>query len=87
MYSADKRGDGDGFNSKQQSLNKRPRKSESPKEKRLRVFRKHAPQSYLERLDRIRSQRMFLIDRERKPSGDRSHEEVFDIAGTTGNIY
>jgi hypothetical protein len=70
------------------SQRKRSRKGEPTKEKRFRVFRKHAPQSYLERLDRVRSQRMFLIDRERKSSRDGSHEEeVFGIAGTTGNIY
>jgi hypothetical protein len=67
---------------------KKSKNGKPTEEKRLRVFRKHAPQSYLERLDRVRSQRMFLIDRERKSSGDGSHEEeVFDIAGTTGNIY
>jgi uncharacterized Zn finger protein len=63
-------------------------KLQKNKEKRLRVFRKKAPQSYLERLDRVRSQRMFLIDRNRNLSADGTHEEeVFDIAGTTGNIY
>jgi hypothetical protein len=72
-----------------QSPRKKSRKGgSSEEEKRLRVFRKHAPQSYLERLDRVRSQRMFLIDRERISSTDGSHEdEIFDIAGTTGNIY
>jgi len=71
-----------------QSPRKKSKSDKPTEEKRLRVFRKHAPQSYLERLDRVRSQRMFLIDRERKSSGDGSHEEeVFDIAGTTGNIY
>jgi hypothetical protein len=81
-------GDDNGFNPTPQTPRKRPRKGEPPEEKRLRVFRKHAPQSYLERLDRVRNQRMFLIDRERKASMDGNHdEEVFDIAGTTGNIY
>lgn len=57
-------------------------------EKRLKPFRKQAPQSYLQRLNRVRTQRMFLIDRERKLSHDGMHEEeVFDIAGTTGNVY
>lgn len=57
-------------------------------EKRLRVFRKRAPHSYLERLDRVRTQRMFLIDRIRSVSDDGTHEEEdFDIAGSTGNIY
>lgn len=57
-------------------------------EKRLRRFRASAPRTYLERLERVRSQRMFLIDRERKPDEDDTGEvEVFDLAGTTGNIY
>lgn len=57
-------------------------------EKRLRSFRKKAPRTFLERLDRVRTQRMFLIDRSRLVSRDGTHEEeVFDIAGTTGNIY
>jgi hypothetical protein len=59
-----------------------------PEEKRLRLFRKKAPQTYLERLHRVRTQRMFLIDRQRNLSESRSHEEeIFDIAGTTGNLY
>ncbi len=70
-----------------QSPSKKLRKGELSEEKRLRTFRKHAPKSYLERLERVRSQRMFLIDRQLKSSADGSHEEVFDIAGTTGNIY
>ena len=70
------------------SPRKKSRKDKPPEERRLRVFRKHTPQSFLERLERVRSQRMFLIDRERTFSTDSSNEEeVFDIAGTTGNIY
>ncbi|KAF2203833.1 hypothetical protein GQ43DRAFT_389193, partial [Delitschia confertaspora ATCC 74209] len=62
-------------------------------EKRLRKFRKHAPQTYLDRYERAMSQRMFLIDRERKVvnegegRGEQYEEEVFDMAGTTGNVY
>lgn len=65
-----------------------PSKSGQAEEKRLKRYRDHAPQAYLERLDRARSQRMFLIDRNRRrhESGEYD-EEVFDIAGTTGNIY
>ena len=67
---------------------KKSRNGEPHEEKRLRAFRKRAPQSYLDRLERVHSQRMFLIDRERKFSADGSYEEeVFDIAGSTGNIY
>lgn len=57
-------------------------KGEQPEEKRLKRFRQKAPQAYLERLERVKTQRMFLIDRKRE--GD---EEVFDLAGSTGNIY
>ncbi|KAG9235048.1 hypothetical protein BJ875DRAFT_504274 [Amylocarpus encephaloides] len=76
-----------GFNG---SKPKRPRKKkEDPsEEKRLKRFREKAPLSYLERLSRVRTQRMFLIDRERSTSEDGGHEEErFDIAGTTGNVY
>ena len=66
----------------------RQAKGQEPEEKRLRRYRNKAPTSYLERLDRIRTQRMFLIDRNRKTSADETHEEeIFDIAGSTGNIY
>jgi len=66
----------------------RSRSGEPPEEKCLRVFRKHAPKSFLERLERVRSQRMFLIDRERTSGMDSSNEvEAFNIAGTIGNIY
>jgi hypothetical protein len=66
----------------------RKAKGEEPEEKRLRRFRNKPPTSYLERLDRVRTQRMFLIDRSRTTSSDGTHEEeVFDIAGSTGNIY
>jgi len=77
-----------GISSKPQRQAKKNDANGESEEKRLRVFRKKAPQTYLERLDRVRSQRMFLIDRERKMSSDRKHEEeVFDIAGSTGNVY
>lgn len=65
-------------------------KASSPKspavEKRLRRFRNHAPTTYLDRLDRACSQRMFVIDRVRTDSDD-GPEEVFEMAGTTGNVY
>lgn len=69
---------------------KRPRKKKDgePVEKRLRKQRAKPPGAYLERLGRVRSQRMFLIDRNRRLCHDGTHEqEIFDIAGTTGNIY
>ena len=68
---------------------KRPQKQkgEEPEEKRLRRHRAKPPGAYLERLQRVRTQRMFLIDRKRTLSVDGHEEEVFDIAGSTGNIY
>ncbi|TVY50004.1 E3 ubiquitin-protein ligase [Lachnellula occidentalis] len=66
----------------------RKKKGEEPEEKRLRRTRVKAPATYLERLHRVKTQKMFLIERIRTTSGDGTHEEeVFDIAGTTGNIY
>ncbi|TVY80483.1 hypothetical protein LSUE1_G004461 [Lachnellula suecica] len=66
----------------------RKKKGEEPEEKRLKRFKQKAPGTYLERLHRVKTQRMFLIDRSKKVSEDRTHEEEeFDIAGTTGNIY
>lgn len=66
---------------------KRARKK-SHEEKRLKRFRAKAPITYLERLGRVKTQRMFLLDRNRSISEERTHEEeVFDIAGSTGNIY
>lgn len=55
-------------------------------EKRLRLFRKKAPLSYLEKLGRATSQRMFVIDRNRGGT-EEVPEETIDMAGTTGNVY
>jgi len=66
----------------------RKKKGEEPEEKRLRRHRAKAPGTYLERLGRVRTQRMFLIDRNRTMSADGTHEEEeLDIAGSTGNVY
>lgn len=70
---------------------KRKTKSEAfdmpeDEEKRLRVFRKKAPLSYLEKLERATSQRMFVVHRTRGGTED-VPEETIDMAGTTGNIY
>ncbi|KAI9801385.1 MAG: hypothetical protein M1825_003364 [Sarcosagium campestre] len=61
-------------------------RSSPPEEKRLRRYRDHAPQSYLDRLDRVMSQRMFVIDRGEISSGE-NPSATFEMAGTTGNIY
>lgn len=66
----------------------RKKKYEEPEEKRLKRFRQKPPVSYTERLDRCRTQRMFLIDRSRVTNEDGVVEqETFDLAGSTGNIY
>src|SRR4051812_38629473 len=80
-------------NASNSGIEKKPKsppkkKGDSAEEKRLKRFRLKAPLSYLERLGRVKTQRMFLIDRNRTTSADGMHEEeVFDIAGTTGNVY
>lgn len=59
-------------------------------EKRLRPYRNHAPQTYQVRYERALTQRMFLIDRHRTTKSDEYgeyEEELFDMAGTTGNVY
>ncbi|PGH08277.1 hypothetical protein AJ79_06064 [Helicocarpus griseus UAMH5409] len=55
-------------------------------EKRRRVFRKHAPQTFLTKLERARTQRMFVVDRTREGTEEVPTERV-QIVGTTGNIY
>lgn len=45
---------------------KKPRTKKPEQEKRLRVFRKHAPQAYLDRLARATSQRYGLVCYEQK---------------------
>lgn len=55
-------------------------------EKRLKLYRKHAPQSFLLKLERSTSQRMVVIGRTRSGSDEELHEDI-DIVGTTGNIY
>ncbi|KAG4437638.1 hypothetical protein IFR05_006899 [Cadophora sp. M221] len=74
--------------SKPKRQRKKKVEGEEPEEKRLKRFRVKAPVSYMERLQRVTSQRMFLIDREKGVGGDGlCPEEKFDIAGSTGNIY
>ncbi|KAL8691139.1 MAG: hypothetical protein Q9218_003572 [Villophora microphyllina] len=56
------------------------------KEKRLRSTRSSAPKSYLQKLDRALSQRMFVLSRTRSGT-DTVPEETVEMAGTTGNVY
>ncbi|EMD38028.1 hypothetical protein CERSUDRAFT_134570 [Gelatoporia subvermispora B] len=53
-------------------------------EKRGAVFKKKCPKNILERLDRVISQRFFLVDRRR--DGHELREE-FNVLGSTGNVY
>ena len=55
-------------------------------EKRLRRFRPHPPQSYLEIKARALSQRLTVISREHMGTDDRPEEKVI-MAGSTGNVY
>ncbi|OJD18394.1 hypothetical protein AJ78_01574 [Emergomyces pasteurianus Ep9510] len=57
-------------------------------ERRRRVFRNHPPQSYLQKLDRARSQRLFVVGRQREGEGtDEVPVEKVQIVGSTGNLY
>ena len=60
-------------------------KKASP-EKRLRVFRKAPPQSYLQKLERATSQRMVVLKRKRIDEAAFPSEEI-ELVGSTGNVY
>ncbi|KAF9450267.1 hypothetical protein P691DRAFT_726392 [Macrolepiota fuliginosa MF-IS2] len=53
-------------------------------EKRLAQFRSHCPQNVLERAERVRCQRFFMIDRHREGE---ALKETFSVLGSTGNVY
>ncbi|GLB41179.1 putative RING finger domain protein [Lyophyllum shimeji] len=55
-----------------------------PPEKRGAVFKKKCPQNILDRVERVMSQRFFMIDRQRNPG---ELKEVFSVLGSTGNVY
>ncbi|KAI0053364.1 hypothetical protein FA95DRAFT_1579484 [Auriscalpium vulgare] len=55
-----------------------------PPEKRGAIFKKACPKNILERVDRVMSQRFFMIDRQR--NGEELKEE-FSVLGSTGNVY
>lgn len=55
-------------------------------EKRARIFRKRAPQSYLDVRERAFTQRLTVLSRERCGTDDVPEEKVL-IAGSTGNVY
>ncbi|KAG6867275.1 hypothetical protein C0993_005057 [Termitomyces sp. T159_Od127] len=53
-------------------------------EKRGAIFKKSCPQNILERVERVMSQRFFMIDRQREPG---ELKETFSVLGSTGNVY
>jgi hypothetical protein len=55
-------------------------------EKRLRRFRPKPPASFAEVFHRASTQRFYVLRRERCGS-EECPEEVFDLTGSTGNIY
>ncbi|KAA1468285.1 hypothetical protein DENSPDRAFT_833540 [Dentipellis sp. KUC8613] len=67
---------------------KRQRKTKDPNapvpEKRLGRIRKSCPQNILERVDRVMSQRFFMLDRQRN---GQELKETFSVLGSTGNVY
>ncbi|KAJ3548010.1 hypothetical protein NMY22_g1441 [Coprinellus aureogranulatus] len=67
---------------------KRGRKKKDPNapvpEKRQAMFKKHCPQNIMERLERVRTQTFFMVDRRRN---DGELREEFSVLGSTGNIY
>ncbi|KAJ5133991.1 Bcebp4 [Penicillium atrosanguineum] len=65
---------------------KKPQDQGSSNERRARRWRDHPPQSYLERLERIRQTKMIVI--EHSVGGTHECPEIsFDVVGSTGNIY
>ncbi|EGN95907.1 hypothetical protein SERLA73DRAFT_187179 [Serpula lacrymans var. lacrymans S7.3] len=67
---------------------KRRRKKKDPNdtqpEKRGATFKKKCPQNIMDRVNRVMSQRFFLLDRKRE--GGQLREE-FSVLGSTGNVY
>ncbi|KKY38530.1 putative SWIM zinc finger protein [Diaporthe ampelina] len=55
-------------------------------EKRLRRFRPEAPSSFHAIYERATTQRFFLLSRTRRGTND-CPEELFELTGSTGNIY
>ncbi|KAG8950554.1 hypothetical protein FRC04_007373 [Tulasnella sp. 424] len=56
----------------------------SKPEKRQARIRNSCPQNIMDRVDRVMSQRFFMIDRQRN---DDDLREVFKVLGSTGNVY
>ena len=56
-------------------------------ERRLRPFEAEPDETYKKKLKKIRKERMFMLDRTKSLDRDGFACEIFDIAGSTGNIY
>ena len=56
-------------------------------ERRLRPFEAEPDEAYKKKLKKIRKERMFMLDRTKSLDRDGHTCEVFDIAGSSGNIY
>lgn len=72
--------------SSQPSKAKSKSKTKEKIEKRQRMFRKKAPKSFLEKLERAQMQRMVVVSRTRSEAEGCPKEDI-DIVGSTGNIY
>lgn len=66
---------------------KKPAKKPKDDEKRLKRWRKQAPQAWRDVRDRALTQRMFALDRVRDESNPQHPTETISLAGTTGNVY
>ncbi|THH17412.1 hypothetical protein EW146_g3413 [Bondarzewia mesenterica] len=56
----------------------------APQEKRGAIFKKKCPKNILERVERVMTQRFFMVDRKREGNALR---EEFSVLGSTGNVY
>ncbi|KIJ23990.1 hypothetical protein M422DRAFT_39338 [Sphaerobolus stellatus SS14] len=60
------------------------RAKKEPEEKRLARFKASCPKNISERVDRVMTQRFFMIERKRE---DGELREEFKVLGSTGNVY
>jgi hypothetical protein len=56
-------------------------------ERRLRPFEAEPDETFKKKLKKIRKERMFMLDRTKSLDRDGYACEMFDIAGSSGNIY
>jgi len=63
------------------------RKEKSREEKRLKKYRPQCPQSLLARIDRAKTQRLYLIERSPVEQGSEGAGCSFVVLGSTGNVY